>query len=402
MGGIVQHHYFSLYSFVMGALWFSTFILLGLLVRRLKFPIRFSAIPLILLLVLSVFRVSVFVIMPNAMVFRSHTWYPMFADFMRGVPISSGSFGFSVVPANVFLVIWIIVGAWLFLNYAFRYLSGFFPFLLNFNKHKDKSRDRHAESLLAEIIGADKHIHVYRDSRFSTAVSTAIKPYIILPEIEMPDECLKVILVHEWKHIVDRDYLSEIAVNLVCFVFWWNPLVYLFRKHYRFAREVKCDHVALNTEADLFNLLDGMSIFQSLQETKYASYNGFNMFVKTKDEFTERLEVIASKIKDEKVYGKSRFRRFVTNVSSSAVIIALFIASYFIIILPVTFESPYIDVLAEHFTEEYQDTGGVFRSDGNYIVDNSDGTFSLYIHGLFVMYVDPTNELLEWLPVRQR
>ena len=397
MSGITHHHFVSLYSFVMGALWFSTFVCVGLLLRRLRFPLRFSAIPLMLLFILSVVRMSVFLVMPSTVVIPSRTWYPVFADWMRHIVIPYNVFGFPVTVANLFIVLWIFVGLGLLLEYVLRYFGRFLPVLRMLER---SPRDEYAESLLANSIGEGKHFHIYRHPSFTTVVATAIKPYIILPAgVDIPEESLKVILLHEWKHIRDKDFLSEFLVNVVCFAFWWNPAVYVFRKNYYFAREIKCDHGAISTEDDMFNLVNGLLVLQTSEDSKY---DGFNTLAKTNKEIIERLELMARKINDEKKHGKSLKRRLFFTISSSVVIIAIFVASYFFIILPTTWESPYVTVVAEDLAEEYSETGGVYRPDEAYLVDNSDGTFSLYIGGEFRGYVDYTSDMLNWLPIRQR
>jgi len=73
-----------------------------------------------------------------------------------------------------------------------------------------------------------------------------------------------------------------------------------------------------------------------------------------------------------------------------------------ITILPATWESPYVTVTVEDLTEDYLETGGVFRTEEAFVVDNGDGTFSLYVGGQFVEYVDDTHDVVNWLPVRRR
>ena len=71
-------------------------------------------------------------------------------------------------------------------------------------------------------------------------------------------------------------------------------------------------------------------------------------------------------------------------------------------ILPITWESPDVSVSAEDISENYLETGGVFRPEEAFLVCNGNGTFSLYIERQFVMYIDETHEFLSWLPIRER
>ena len=396
--GVVIHHHMSIHSFMMGILWFSVFVLLGLLIRKLKFPIKFSVVPLLVLLILSVLRMFVAVVIPGSLVILSETLYPALIDLLRHEILPWRVFGFPVDVVGIFVCVWATGTVWLTSRYAYRYIGRFRPIMRWLDSYE---RDKYAESLLAEIIGPDKYFRVYRNGSFSTAVATAFKPYIILPEIEFSPDELRVILLHEWKHIQDKDYLSEIIVNLICFVFWWNPLVYVLRGNFRFAQELKCDQFAVSSKSDFRHLLSGIRLLDNAEKEKaskrmaYQTANATaNALIGGDSELMDRLKTLA--LKDE-----SRSKRIFANVCYLIVIFALFIASYSFTILP-AFWIPTDVPVAEDFTDEYREYGEIFIAGENFIVDNSDGTFSLYIEGQFVMYVDDTRDVFNWLPIRER
>lgn len=304
---------------MMGLLWFNAFIFLGALMRRIKSPIKFSVVPLLLLLILSVLRMIIAIEIHGAKVIFSETFYPAIISFLRYEIVSYRVFGLPINAISVFVVIWITGTVWLSARYAYVYISRFYP---SINWLESCKRDKHAESLLTDIIGSDKHFHVYRNGCLSTAIVTAFKPYIVLPEIDFSDDELRVILLHEWKHIQDKDYLTGIIVNVICFVFWWNPAIRILRKNFRFAGD------------------DGLP---------------------------DRLKVLALR-------GESRRKRILTNVGYSIVIFALFIASYMFIVFP-AFWIPQDVPLAEDFMGEYSESGEIFMAEENFFIDNGDGTF---------------------------
>ncbi|MCL1878232.1 MAG: hypothetical protein FWF80_05195, partial [Defluviitaleaceae bacterium] len=204
---VTFHHFVSFYSFIMGVLWFNAFVLLGLLIRKLRFPIKYSAVPLLLLLALSIFRMFIAIEVPGTLIILSETIYPAIIIFIRYEIISSRIFGIPINIANVLLCVWVIGAVWLITRYVYEYIGNFRPVMKWLGSYP---RDEYAESLLAEIIGSDKNFRVYRNKAFNTAVTTAFKPYIILPEINFSPDELRVILLHEWKHIQDKDYLTGI------------------------------------------------------------------------------------------------------------------------------------------------------------------------------------------------
>ena len=391
--GVVIHHYISLYSFVMGVFWFNVFVILGLLMRKLKFPIKFSVIPLLLLLALSVLRMFIVIDIPVAVVVFSETFYPALVSFLRREIAPNIVLGLPINVVNIFVCVWIIVAVWLIARYFYDYIIKFRPIMNWLNSYE---RDEYAESLLADIIGSNGKFCVFRNGCLNTAVATAFRPYIILPKVEFTDDELRVILLHEWKHIQDKDYLIGIIVNVICFVFWWNPLVYILRKNFRFAQELKCDQFAVAKKKDFKHYLKGLLLLERPNKTDAQIENVMvNTFISGDDGLSDRLEVLA-------MQGESRSKRMLSNVCYSAVIISLFVASYMFTILPAFRESPYELVTTEILIEACSEYGGVFRAVENYVIDNGDGTFSLYIDGQFVKYMSGAGEFFDFLPVRKR
>jgi beta-lactamase regulating signal transducer with metallopeptidase domain len=387
---VTFHHFMSLYSFIMGVMWFNVFVVLGLVMRKLKFPLKFSVVPLIILLVLSILRMFIAVEIPGTVIILSETLYPAVVSILRYEIVSYFLFGVPINIANIFIFVWIVGAVWLIVRYFYKYVSRF-GFVMNWVGSYE--RDEHAEALLSNLIGKDKRFSVFRNGCFNTAVATAFKPYIILPEVEFSDDELRIILLHEWKHIQDKDYLTGIIVNVICFVFWWNPLVYVLRRNFRFAQELKSDQFAVSDEKDFDHFLDGLLLLDKAKKEKRSKYGGANAFITGDDGIEDRLEVLALR-------EGSRGKRIFYNAIYSVAILIVFIASYSFIVLP-AFWTPDVTIV-DDFTIDYLDIGGVFLPEENFIFENADGMFSLYIDGHFVMYIDISNELLNLLPVRTR
>jgi len=391
---VVFHQYVSLYSFIMGVLWFSVFVLLGLLIRKLKFPIKFSVVPLLLLLVLSVLRMFVVVEMPRSVIILSETIYPAIISVLRYEIIAYRLFGLPINAISIFVVIWIIGTIWLTVRYVREYAGTYRPMAKWLSSY---DRDESAESLLSNSIGHDKHFHIYKNDCCSTAKAMDFNPYIILPEeVDFSPDELRVILRHEWKHIRDKDYLIKIMVNLVCFLFWWNPMVYILRRNFSFATELKCDQFAVSNKQDAMHFLKGLALLQAYEKSKAnkrMAHKVTNSFIGSSE--ADRFEVLVRR-------GYSRKKRILSNVCYSIIILGLFFASYAFTILPIFWESPDIPVSAEDFMGEYREGGGIFRPGEIIAVDNGDGTFSVYADGLFVKYIDATHEVFATLTVFAR
>ncbi|MCL2386634.1 MAG: M56 family metallopeptidase [Defluviitaleaceae bacterium] len=365
--------------------------------RKLKFPIRFSVVPLLLLLILSVLRMFLAIELPNTTTIFSETIYPAIIDLVRFEILPYRVIGFPINVANVLIFVWGAVAVYLIAKYLYEYI-GKFGSIMNWFERCE--RDKYAESLLAEEIGFDKHFHVYRNGSFSMAVATAIKPYIILPKVDFPPDELRAILLHEWKHIQDKDYLTEFIANIICFVFWWNPLVYVLRRNLCFMHELKCDQFAMSKGKRFKHFLGAILLLDRAKKEKtvesmdYEEVNA-NAFISDDDELVDRLEVLA-------LHDQSRNKRIFTNLCYSIVLVALFFSSYMFTILPAFWDASGVYVSAEYLMEDYLETGGISRPEEAFAIDNGDGTFSLYFDGQFVEYVDDTHPFLSWLPIRTR
>ena len=73
------------------------------------------------------------------------------------------------------------------------------------------------------------------------------RPVVLLPAdaAQWPEARRRVVLLHELAHIKRRDYLTQVAAQLVCAAYWFNPLVWLAARHMRLEREAACDDLVL-------------------------------------------------------------------------------------------------------------------------------------------------------------
>jgi beta-lactamase regulating signal transducer with metallopeptidase domain len=259
-------------------------------------------------------------------------------------------------------------------------------------------RDEKSEIILSSSVGAKKDVRVFRTC-LAEPVAVAFKPHIYLPGgVDFTDDELRVILRHEWKHLHNKDHLVNLIMEFVSFIFWWNPLVALLKKNITYSQELTCDYFAFaeNPEEDRYNLVS--AIMRLGNEEKNVAVVGSNL-VGSKDEFADR-------VKTWDLYGdkKSHNKRIVANICFFVISAMLFVVSYMFVILPSTTESDLMHVdnvdgviapVECYYSEE------AYRAEENFIYDNGDGTFSLYIDGMYVTTVDSIDEN-SYIPVRIR
>ncbi|MDN5201048.1 M56 family metallopeptidase [Fulvivirgaceae bacterium BMA10] len=78
----------------------------------------------------------------------------------------------------------------------------------------------------------------------------ALKPVIILPSKAKgwTKDRLKIVLLHELAHIKRLDYTTNFVVNLVCLIYWFNPVIWFAAYLQRIERERACDDIVLENE----------------------------------------------------------------------------------------------------------------------------------------------------------
>jgi HEAT repeat protein len=78
-------------------------------------------------------------------------------------------------------------------------------------------------------------------------VSGVWHPLIVVPPAarEWSDERRRVVVIHELAHIKRRDCLTQAVAQVVCALYWFNPIVWLAARRLRVERERACDDFVL-------------------------------------------------------------------------------------------------------------------------------------------------------------
>lgn len=103
---------------------------------------------------------------------------------------------------------------------------------------------------LCDEVGVARSVRLFRSDRATVPMTWGlIKPKILLPaDAETwPFERRRSVLMHEVAHIKRLDVLTQAAAQIVCSLYWFNPLVGLAYRQFVKEREHACDDFVLRT-----------------------------------------------------------------------------------------------------------------------------------------------------------
>lgn len=87
-----------------------------------------------------------------------------------------------------------------------------------------------------------KKVRLYQNDRIAFPIVTGfIEPVIILPVKMFDEKTIRMVLEHEFCHILNRDLWWKKVCLLATFIHWWNPFVYILIKRLCKTAETECD-----------------------------------------------------------------------------------------------------------------------------------------------------------------
>ena len=121
-------------------------------------------------------------------------------------------------------------------------IISYFRFLCRKSKNSVKISDSKFFSEVKKELKIKKHIRLKASSDIDSPILVGVLfPTVYIPCREIPDDNMRMVLLHELTHYKRKDLLIKWFAVLVNAVHWFNPLCYLACANLSEACEVSCD-----------------------------------------------------------------------------------------------------------------------------------------------------------------
>ncbi|MDE0596210.1 MAG: M56 family metallopeptidase [Roseibacillus sp.] len=173
--------------------------------------------------------------------------------FMVEVPVLVGS----ADPGSVTTTISWFAIAWVcgFLAFSLRLLADFTAL----NRWRGKSLDSNdpeTDQILENCrqqLGLRHQVGVsLHPDAVSPSIAGLLRPVVYLPtnSVLWNEETLRMVLLHELGHVARRDLWTNLAAQVACLVYWFNPAVWWLRNRLMAQCEFACDAKVIEVGAD--------------------------------------------------------------------------------------------------------------------------------------------------------
>ena len=365
----------SPYSIVMAMIWFTLASLIGhfMLHRAERCGLAFIG----MIFLLTTIRIFTPLDISGSIIIRSQVIYPAVQNWMRhsiaGPVTVGGCLIFLWMAGAVFQFVWLLLD-WMQQRKFWRKAK----------LQEDDSRLDMLSRRVADELGYHGSFCLAVGENVTSIYQAGFfHPYILLPaQIDMfPDEDICNMFRHELCHFLSRDLWIKVGFQVIGCVLWWNPVMPLLKRNVEQLLELRCDQKVcrrLSAEKQLsyMETLSTLVKHGSMGIAQvYMGYLGgdndtdmvqrFRMLLLSKPSATERAR----------------------HVIGCALCIALFVASYYVIL------QPWIEPDVSSLESVAMFDMGL---ESGYILCKSDGTLELYYGDKFLYTL--TNESLDIEP----
>ncbi|MGF7019015.1 beta-lactamase regulating signal transducer with metallopeptidase domain [Lachnospiraceae bacterium PF1-21] len=287
----------TFFSFFMAMFWSSLIIFCVFLFRKLGLLTKkMSIISIILIYLFSIFRALLPFDFPNS---RGIALDGLFSDFYKLVYLNKFPFlNLSISLFQLFLIVWFSGTLILLITFARRYYK-----ILTVVHTYEKADSPDLTNALKRVhsqIGKTLDITIRYSKQISVPMGIGIiNKTVVLPHRLYEEKDLYYTLLHEYTHFANHDLLFKMLTQFYCYLFWWNPVVYLLKVDLAQTLELKCDlHVTekmtINQKIEYLTCLMNTLKESNSSQTR-ASYNSVALVAEGSN-MVERFERISKNI----------------------------------------------------------------------------------------------------------
>lgn len=215
---------------------------------------------------------------------------------------------------------------------------------------------------------------------------------IYLPILELPEEEIKLILMHEREHIRSHDAKIKLLYGLLSALLWWNPVALLFRKALDTLLEMRCDKKVMSSisaekRKTYYDMILALSELTVLEEEELAFSLDESAAMRRTCDAKRRLQLLSKWVDNPPQ--KQKLPNMIVGCCLAAV---LFFASYLVVFQPASDPSREAFELGSGVSysgkcEGFDTSKGLQDA---FILKGEDGRYQLFIDYEFNRYL--TNE----------
>ncbi|MFR3176252.1 MAG: M56 family metallopeptidase [Acutalibacteraceae bacterium] len=365
---------FSDFSILMATIWCSIFMVLLFCFRSGKYILELSGVaPLLIIIIGAALRCFVPIDIPVFTRVIQHEGWLAKLDAGLRTPIIYGH----ITPLAIILGVWII-GT----------LIASFTTIWSYRTHMDKVRsylpsENPAILSAAEAAARKLQLPVPTVCPISKGKSPSIQglrhPVILIPENVYSEEDYRYVFYHELMHWKEHDMWIKLLVCALNCIFWWNPCSYLLRINLNRTLELRCDQ----SVSRLLQYPEKLEYIEVLKKTfnslptkrKRFRLGSFTIseFAACPKKFCRNPKKHITVKRADLIMNTSYQKKYnrVIPVVTLIIMTIVFVFSYSFIIQPY-YDVPKDEIEVDMYTDE-------FSSSNSYLVQNDDGTYTIYI-----------------------
>ena len=365
---------FSDFSILMATIWCSIFMVLLFCFRSGKYILELSGVaPLLIIIIGAALRCFVPIDIPVFTRVIQHEGWLAKLDAGLRTPIIYGR----ITPLAIILGVWII-GT----------LIASFTTIWSYRTHMDKVRaylpsENPVILSAAEAAARKLQLPVPTVCPISKGKSPSIQglrhPVILILENVYSEEDYRYVFYHELMHWKEHDMWIKLLVCALNCIFWWNPCSYLLRINLNRTLELRCDQSVsrlLQSPEKLEYIEVLIKTFNSLPtKRKRFRLGSFTIseFAASPKKFCKNPKKHITVKRADLIMNTSYQKKYnrVIPVVTLIIMTIVFVFSYSFIIQP-HYDVPKDEIEVDMYTDE-------FSSSNSYLVQNDDGTYTIYI-----------------------